>query len=159
MFPNMVQRNFVPFTKHAPLLPIHALPNRGLFGGAVLWISIFAYVIITPLTPQGLLVSLRNGDVATWDKSPWSESLVVYVRPPRRFFINGEEVGRDSLRTKLLERLSHSGAWTVYFEADSDTLYIDAIYAIDTIQGCGAKVIWITPKMQEAWKHKVQFPR
>jgi hypothetical protein len=40
----------------------------------------------------------------------------------------------------------------VYFEADSDVQYIDAIYAIDTIQGCGAKLFWITPKMREEWR-------
>ena len=26
---------------------------------------------------------------------------------------------------------------------------MDTAYAIDTIQGCGAKVTWITPKMRE----------
>ena len=44
--------------------------------------------------------------------------------------------------------------WTVYFEADRDTLYMDTIYAIETIQACGAKVFWITPKMREEWQHK-----
>jgi hypothetical protein len=44
--------------------------------------------------------------------------------------------------------------WTVYFEAEPDTLYMDDVYAIDTIQACGAKVSWITPKMREEWQHK-----
>jgi hypothetical protein len=40
---------------------------------------------------------------------------------------------RGSLRTKLLELLSRRLEWTVYFEADFDTLYMDDIYAIETI--------------------------
>ena len=66
---------------------------------------------------------------------------------------------RGSLRTALLELLSRRVEWTVYFEADFDTLYMDDIYAIETIQGCGAKLIWITPKMREEWRHKEQSPQ
>jgi len=33
-------------------------------------------------------------------------------------------------------------------------LFMDATRAIDTIQGLGAKVIWITPKTRESWKQK-----
>jgi hypothetical protein len=29
---------------------------------------------------------------------------------------------------------------------------MDDIYAMDTIEGCGAKLVWITPKMREEWK-------
>jgi hypothetical protein len=43
--------------------------------------------------------------------------------------------------------------WTVYFEADPDTLYMDDIYAIDTIQASGAKLIWVTPRMRAEWQH------
>jgi len=45
---------------------------------------------------------------------------------PRRGRLNGA-------RTKLLELLSRRVEWTVYFEADFDTLYMDDIYAIETI--------------------------
>jgi hypothetical protein len=31
---------------------------------------------------------------------------------------------------------------------------MDDIYAMDTIQGCGAKLIWITPKLREEWRQK-----
>jgi biopolymer transport protein ExbD len=154
MFPDMVLRNFVPITKHKPLPPIHGLPHWGLIGGAMLWILIFIFMIIGHQKPKGLLVSLRSREVIVWEKSPWQETLAVYVRPRGRFFVNGEEVERNSLRTKLLEHLNHRMAWSVYFEADYDSLYMDDIYAIDTIQSCGAKLIWVTPKMREEWQHK-----
>ena len=36
----------------------------------------------------------------------------------------------------------------VYFEADYDTPHVDAIYAMDTIQGIAAKLVWITPSVK-----------
>jgi hypothetical protein len=118
MFPDMALNNFVPLAKHAPLPPIHGLPHWGLFGGAILWILIFIiFMIFAPQTPHGLLVSLRSHEVVVWEKSPWQETLAVYVRPHGRFFVNGEEVERSSLRTKLLEHLSGRAVWTALFRS------------------------------------------
>jgi len=44
--------------------------------------------------------------------------------------------------------------WTVYLEADSDCLFGDIVNAMDTIQGLGAKLVWITPKKREEWKQE-----
>jgi biopolymer transport protein ExbD len=104
------------------------------------------------MVPKGLVVSLRSRESTVSEKSPWPETLAVYVRPNGRFFVNGEEVERSNLRAKLLEHLSRRVEWSVYFEGDDDTL--DDIYAMDTIQGCGAKIIWITPKLREEWRQK-----
>jgi hypothetical protein len=41
MFPDMVLRNVLPITKHAPLVPIHGMPHWGLFCGAILWFLMF----------------------------------------------------------------------------------------------------------------------
>ena len=151
MFPDMALHNFIPLTKHAPLLPIHALPHWGIFGGAILWILIIIFMMFGPQTPHGLFVSLSNRKVTVWE-GPAQETLGLYVDPKGRFFVNDEEVERNGLHTKLLEHLRRSTSWTVYFEADPDSLYADTVYVIDTIQGCGAKFIWITPKMREEWK-------
>ena len=159
IFPDMVLRNTVSFRRPAPLPPIHGLPHWGLFCGAVLWILIFIFMMFQPLPPQGLFMSIGNRIFMTDEKSPWQETLAVYVREPRRFFLNNEEVERSDLRAKLLDHLNRRAPWTVYFEADSDTLYGDAVYAVDTIQGCGARLIWITPKMRDEWQHREQSGR
>jgi hypothetical protein len=49
--------------------------------------------------------------------------------------------------------------WTVYFEADYDTLNGDAIYAMGTIQGLGAKLVWITPKVREELQQRNRSAR
>lgn len=48
---------------------------------------------------------------------------------------------REALREALENELSRRMVWVVYFEADYDTLNMDAIYAMDVIQGLGAKTI------------------
>ena len=65
-----------------------------------------------------------------------------------------EEVDRKELRSKLAERLKRRVEWTVYFEANVDASYMDAVYAMDVIQGSGAKLIWVTPKVREQWRNK-----
>lgn len=151
IFPDMVLHNVLAIKKHAPLTPIQGMPHWGLFCGTVLWILIFVFMILGPLPSKGLLVSWSNRGTLAWDKSPWPDTLEVYVRVPARFLINGEEVKRSDLSSKLAEQLGRRAEWTVYFEADADTLFMDDAYALDTIQACGAKVVWVTPKMREEW--------
>ena len=153
IFPDVVLHNVLPVTKHKPLAPIHGMPHWGLFCGAVFWILAVVFMVLQqPLTAKGLFVTLRTRNAVVWEKSPWPDTLQVYVAETKgapRFLINGQEVQRSELRAKLLEQLSRRAEWSVYFEADNDVLNVDALYAMDAIQGCGAKLIWVTPKMHE----------
>ena len=72
----------------------------------------------------------------------------------RRFFVNGQEISRSDLHPKLIEQLSRRAEWTVYFEAEPDVPFMEAANALNTIQACGAKLVWITPKMREDWQQK-----
>lgn len=57
----------------------------------------------------------------------------------------------SNITTKALARLGLS-----IFEADFDTLNMDAIHAMDTIEGLGANLVWITPKVREELQQKDQ---
>jgi len=78
----------------------------------------------------------------------------VYIGARKGFLVNGQPVERNELGAELREKLGKQMVWTVYLEADRDCLYMDAVYAIETIQGLGAKLIWITPRTREEWKQK-----
>jgi biopolymer transport protein ExbD len=73
----------------------------------------------------------------------------VYLAGGEKYYLNGKPVAREELGPKLREELSHRVVWTVYFEADNDNLNMDAIYAMDTIQGLGANILWITPQIRK----------
>lgn len=101
--------------------------------------------------PRGILVNIAHRNTLVWDVSPQPAALSIYIGVPRRFFVNGEEIPREDLRAKLLQH--QRVPWVVYFEADANIPYMDAVYAIDAIQSSGAELIWIAPKLRNEWKH------
>jgi biopolymer transport protein ExbD len=150
IIPDITLRSVLPWHRHRPTPLITQLPNFGFMCGAVLWILVFLFMIFkAPRHSHGLPIELKTRDSVLWAKSPWQETLGVYLAVGERYYINGQAVPREDLSARLRQELIRRMVWTVYFEADYDTVYMDAVYAIDTIQGCGAKFIWITPKMRE----------
>ena len=102
----------------------------------------------------GLPIDFKVRDSLTWTKSPWQETLSVYLAVGEKYYVNNKPVKREALRETLQNELNHRMVWIVYFEADGDTLNMDAIYAMEVIQGLGAKLIWITPKVREELQQK-----
>lgn len=154
MFPEMALRNAIPLKRHQPMALICDMSNFRAIWGGILFLCLTFSLMLTPLTPKGLLVDFRKQRAVVVEKSPWTETISVYVDARKGFLVNGQPVKREELEAKLKEELSGQMVWTVYFEADYDCLFMGATSAIDTIQGLGAKVIWITPKMREEWKQK-----
>jgi biopolymer transport protein ExbD len=165
IFPAMPLRSVLPRPSFRAAALIHQPPNFGLIYGAVLWILIFLFMIIdAPRQIYGLPITFSSYPSAASAKSPWQETLSVYIAPgdindgkflgsSANFFINGREVPREQLREALQQELNRRVEWTVYFEAHPDTLYMDAVFAMDTIQGLGAHLIWLTPKLRQQLGH------
>jgi len=152
IFPDMAIANVIPVRRQRPMPVMKDFPNFGLVYVFVLWVLIFIFMIMQPRTPTGLHVDFMRERTVIVEKNPWSETMAVYVDGKRNFFVNGKPIAREELRSKLQEELLRRGVGVVYFEADVNCLYMDAVYAMDTIQGLGAKLIWITPKTREEWK-------
>jgi biopolymer transport protein ExbD len=148
IFPGMVLRNVVPFQRHRPIPLIKDLPDFGLVVGCLLYILMFIFIIIRPMVPHGLLVDIGERSVVALQKSPWPETLTVYVDGQGKFYVNEQPVPKEELRTKLREELGKRMVWTVYFEADKNCTFGDASYSFDTIQGLGAQVVWVTPHIR-----------
>jgi biopolymer transport protein ExbD len=129
----------------APL--IRALPDFGMYCGWILNLTMFFFMIAeTPRMPFGLSVSLPEIHAPAWRYGPESETLSVYIDGRRHFYVNGQPVRPDQLQSKLREELSRRMTRIVYFEADANCAYGDAVYAMDAIRGLGAKTLWITPQ-------------
>ena len=160
IFPAMPLRNVLAWHRHRPTPLITQLPNFGLIFGAVLWILIVLFMVLRePRHYHGLPIDLRTHDSVIWEKSPWQGTLSVYLAVGEKYYLNGQQVPREALRTNLQQALRRRMVWTVYFEADYDTLNTDAIYAMDTIQGLGAKLVWITPKVREELQQRDRSAR
>jgi biopolymer transport protein ExbD len=99
----------------------------------------------------GLPIDFPKHYAGTGGKSPWPETLGVSVDAHRGFHVNAELIKPENLQQKLREELGRRIVWTVYVEADRDSVFEDTVHVMDTIQGLGVKVFWITPRMREEW--------
>jgi biopolymer transport protein ExbD len=157
LFPDVVPRNHLRLLRHRPMSLITRLPNFGLIYGAVLWILASFFMIFAGQDlSYGLPIELRAQYSLPGQKSSPQETLGVYLAVGEKYYVNGQLVPREGLEKKLKEELSRRADWTVYFEADHDTLYMNAIYVMDTIQGLGGKLVWITPRVREELQRKDQ---
>jgi len=80
--------------------------------------------------------------------------MSVYIGDRGQFYVNGKAIKTKDLDVALKDQLGRRAVWTVYVEADPNSMFADTVYAIDTIQGVGGKVVWITPKMRAEWKKR-----
>lgn len=157
IFPEMALRQVLAVARYEPLRLISEPMNFGVVWGSLLMILMFVYIVEDRHVSYGQFVTWRTTRTSAVGKSPWSDTLGIYVRLPAKFFVNGEEVSRDELRSKLMEQLGKRIDWTVYVEADIDTNFGDTLHAIDVIHSCGAKVSWITPKIRKEWKEAAEL--
>ena len=63
-------------------------------------------IVEDPRHSYGLPIDFRTHDSVVWEKSPWQETLGVYLAVGEKYYINGQPVPRDALRTKLQQELN-----------------------------------------------------
>jgi biopolymer transport protein ExbD len=111
------------------LVPMWILYARGqtLGGGRGLFVSIPRKGIPVSANPAGLTAPLVRIDSA------------------RHVYLNYKQTTWEELPGGLERALRGLPTTAVYFDADSDILFMDAAQALDIIQGLGAKAILVTP--------------
>jgi biopolymer transport protein ExbD len=151
IFPELALRNVLPLRRHHPMPLIANLPIFVPVWICILTIlvTMFAAMLMTPLMPRGFLVHFDKPRPTVWEKSPWKETMSVYVDGLREFYVNGRHVEPQDLQERLKKDLGERMVWAVYFEADDHARVSDAEYAMNTIQHLGAKLIWLTPKTRK----------
>jgi biopolymer transport protein ExbD len=106
-------------------------------------------ILLQPMTHRGFLVHFDKPRPVVWEKSPWNETMSVYLDDSGEFYVNGHHVTAKDLPERLKEQLGKRVSSIVYFEADARVRFSDAEYAMNTIQHLGAKLIWITPRTRK----------
>ena len=155
MLPEDVLRNWMYLPRHRRVPLMLDLPNFGMYWGWILSLLMFVVMVGNAPRPQrGLMIRLPPL-YATTGNSPESETLGIYVDGQRRFYVNGKVVAPENLASVLHEELGRRVVWTVYFEADDNCDFGDALYTIGTIQRLGARVYWITPRVRDALNRKL----
>jgi len=100
---------------------------------------------------QGLALDIDAKRVARASDSPWRETMSVYVTARGEFVVNGDVVAKSALKDRVAAELHQRASWLVYVEANDGVEFSEVAYAIDTIEGLGAQVFWITPTVRKEW--------
>ena len=106
----------------------------------VLLVLIVIFMVITPLTPQGLDVRVPREAVSP-DEGERDDSLVLSVDREGRLRLNQESLEASMLAPRLREIFSTRSDRTMFVKADSELLFNDIAQLIDESTGAGAQRI------------------
>jgi biopolymer transport protein TolR len=107
----------------------------------VVLVLLIIFMVITPLLQQGYEVVVPK----TSPRRPLSEAqfLLVSVTRQGSILFNGEAVGLDRIRERLLPALRQSTSKTVFLSADEEVNYGSVVLVLDRIRNAGAEHIGI----------------
>ena len=153
-------RNVMPLVRHRPMRTISGFTNLTVAWVGVLssLIVVFYWFLIWPYPRYGFAIDLKTPTTMAVASSPWQETLSVYVDARGRFLVNGQFVKTEQLAQKLEEEFGKRVVWTVYVEADPNSSFLEAVYAMDAVTGLAGRVIWITPKTRREWDGAQEKP-
>jgi len=130
--------------------PVKNLPTVALVCSLTWFIWLVPMWIIyaagqTRIGSRGLLVSIPRKRVPVSANPVGLTAPLIRIDSMRRVYLNYKQTTREDLPKKLEQELRSLPTPVVYFDADSDIPFMDAAWALDIIQGLGAKTILITP--------------
>lgn len=103
----------------------------------VLLVLLVIFMVITPLTPQGLDVRVpQEAKVTEEPQKP--DALILSLDRDGRLRLNQETLDFASLVPRLREIFSTRADRTIFVQADSELLFNDIAQLIDTSRGAGA---------------------
>ena len=103
----------------------------------VLLVLIVIFMVITPLTPQGLDVRVPQQARVT-EETQRPDALILSLDLDGGLRLNQEALEVASLVPRLREIFSTRADRTVFVQADSELLFNDIAQLIDTSRGAGA---------------------
>ena len=102
----------------------------------VLLVLLVIFMVITPLTPQGIDASIPHQ--APPEVSNRLPSLILSLDGNGGIFLNQEMLDFVSLPPRLREIFSTRADRTLFVQADDEILFNDVAHLIDTARGAGA---------------------
>lgn len=106
----------------------------------VLLVLLVIFMVITPLTPQGLETSVPQPAPVGF-KAPSNETLVLSLSRDGGIRLNKEDLDATSVFARLSEVFRTRADRTLFVQADDEVLYSEVAQLIDGAKGAGASRI------------------
>jgi hypothetical protein len=94
----------------------------------------------------GLFVLTYFPESSSFRHLPCAQAWVVRVESNNKWYLNSQRIEPDDLPETLRAQISGRTSCIVFFDADSDVPYAEAIHAIDLIEQSSGKVVLLTPE-------------
>jgi biopolymer transport protein TolR len=109
----------------------------------VVLVLLIIFMVVTPLLSKTFALNLpKKDDVPAPPDAP-QEQVVVRVTRDGKLFINQTEVPKKELSTRIGRYMAAKADKVVYFDADNEAPYANAVEAMDLARGGGAKTVAI----------------
>lgn len=109
----------------------------------VVLVLLIIFMVLTPVVQMGYLVKVPPKAPPGTPMNLMSDQIVLRMTGDGRLYINKEEVTEEALPQRLREILKGNTGKMVFFSAENDVIYDDAIRFLDSIHGSGASNIGI----------------
>jgi len=107
----------------------------------VVLVLLIIFMVVPPLLDQELGVSLPTERVAAPTMPERRDQIVLYLDRHGRTFLNDTPVARERVPALLRGVLRRNQEKVVFFRADYDTPYGDAVALMDAAKGAGARTL------------------
>jgi biopolymer transport protein ExbD len=104
----------------------------------VLLVLLIMFMIITPLTPHGLPALLPQQNTAVQQQE--NSAIVLQILSDGQIQINGQELRRDQLSSKVLQIFSTRASKVLFLKADRNLDYREVAQVIDVVRGADPSI-------------------
>ncbi len=116
----------------------------------IVLVLLIIFMVITPLMTKMLPVLVPEKAEVEQPTEQMKKQVVVYLRKDNTIEVNHEPVALQDLDERLRLALKIQSEKIIFFEADDDAAYGNAVLIMDAIKGSGTKIIGImTPDEEE----------
>ena len=117
----------------------------------IVLVLLIIFMVITPLMTKMLPVLVPEKAEVEQPTEQMKKQVVVYLKKDNTIEVNHVPVAMADLEERLRLALKIQSEKIVFFEADDDAAYGNAVLIMDAIKGSGTKIIGImTPDEDEA---------
>jgi biopolymer transport protein TolR len=102
----------------------------------VLLVLIIIFMVITPLTPQGLETRLPQPTPDSY-VHPTSQAIIVQVTSGDKVLINQEDVAWDHLGSRLEDIFKQRAEKVAFVKGDDSVEFVQVARAVDIMRGAG----------------------
>jgi len=109
----------------------------------VVLVLLIIFMVIQPLMTRGYDVQVPPNAPPSAEQQKSTDQLIVTMTGNNEIFLNKEKVDKQNLALRLGEVLRNRGSKVVFFSAEDNVKYGEAMVVMDLVRNNGAKNIGI----------------